>query len=266
MRPRRRGFTLVEIMIAGSVLMILLTGGYLVVSMSGTVYKRISGHEDGALQLKRASRYIYKDLLQAFFDHVKVELVPGAQSQCVGMLSAQEGNDARGGFIYDQDGAPLWQRNVIYYLAAPTGDTCTMTPNADGIDDVCPHKMLLRKCVDSPPVNDTTDDPMGPPRTFDLPEQTLVSMQTYLTRPNGYSTGAMLGSEPDLTNAEVISTNLLSMKVELNPDPLYPKEVRIELKAFNALAAANINIGTTSLGNHAKTITHMISVFPRNVE
>lgn len=253
-------------MIASSVVLLLLTGGYMVVSMSGTVYKRISGHEDGALQLKRASRYMYKDLLQAFFDHVKVELVPGAQSQAVGMLSAQEGADAKGGFIYDQDGAPLWQRNVIYYLAASTDDSCSMAPNADGIDDVCPHKTLIRKCVDAPPVNDTSDDPMGPPRVFDLPEQTLVSMQTYLTRPSGFSTAAMMGSEPDLTHVEIISTNLLSMKVELNPDPQYPKEVRIELKAFNALASANTNVGTTSLGNHAKTITHLISVFPRNVE
>jgi prepilin-type N-terminal cleavage/methylation domain-containing protein len=262
---RRRGFTLVEILIASSVLMLLLGGGYMVVSMAGTVYKRISGHEDGALQLKRASRYMYKDLLQAFFNHVEVELVPGNQSHAVGLLSAEVGDDAKGGFIYDQDGAPLWQRNVIYYLAAPTADTCSMAPNADGIDDRCPHKMLIRKCVDSPAPNDPTDDPLGPPRVFDLPEQTLVSLQTYLTDPIGFSTSAMMG-EPDLTAAEIISTNLLCMKVELNPDPNFPKEVRIELKAFNSLASGHTNIGTSPLGNHEKTITHMISVFPRNVE
>jgi prepilin-type N-terminal cleavage/methylation domain-containing protein len=264
-RARRRGFTLVEIMIASTVVLILLGGGYMVVNMAGTVYKRISGHEDGALQLKRASRHLYMDILQAFFDHVKVEVVPGAQSDAVGMMSAQVNDDARGGFIYDQDGAPLWQRNVIYYLANSNADTCTLAPNSDGVDDVCPHKMLIRKCVDTGDPNDPTDDPVGPPRIFDLPEQTLVSLQTYLTRPNGFST-ANMASEPFLTNAEIISTNLLSMKVELVPDPNFPREVRIELKAFNALASSNTNVGSSSLGQHPKTITHLVSVFPRNVE
>ena len=246
--------------------MLLLGGGYMVVSMAGKVYKRISGHEDGALQLKRASRFIYKDLLQAFYDHVKVELVPGDQSHAVGMLSAQGGDDAKGGFIYDPDGAPLWQRNVIFYLAAPNSDTCTMAVDANGLDDVCPHKTLIRKCVDVPPQNDPTDDPVGPPKDPDLPELTLVSLQTYLTRPDGFSLSAMFGAEPDLTAAEIVATNLLYMKVEMTPDVNYPKEVRVELKAFNQLSSRETKVGTVPLGNHAHTITHVISVFPRNVE
>ena len=72
-------------------------------------------------------------------------------------------------------------------------------------------------------------------------------------------------AQPGMTDVEVIATNLLTMRVQKNPDPLYPNEILVTLRAFNEPASGKTtNIGSVPLSNHANTLTHVISVFPRN--
>lgn len=261
MRRSRRAFTLPEIMVAASALLILLAGGYAIVSMSMKVYQRVAGHEDGALQMKRASRHLYKDLLQGYFTDVLVERInnpagTGDFGDGVGVLSNREGNEARGISVPTADGAPFWQRNVIYYVAPSLLDPCTGGADVDGYEDMCPHKYLLRKVVDNPPAT----DPLTPANQ----EIRLPSLAGYLDRPAGLNVGPMY-AQPGLTHVEVIATNLLTMRVQKNPDPNFPGEVLVTLRAFNAPASyKNTNVGSTLLSNHANTLTHVISVFPRN--
>lgn len=263
MNGRRRGFTLVEIMIAMSMATILLLAGYYLMDLASTVYHRISGHEDGALQLKKASRQIQKDLLASYAGDLKVETVPGPGGfggDAMSMLSSSTGDDAKGPVCNTESGAPFWQRNVIYYTTRPLGDPCTGGPDADGYEDMCPHKALLRKAVDSELVSRPL--PLG--NSASDKEKILASLTPYLTRPTNLSTASML-SEPNLTFAEMIGVGLLTMRVELAPEPNAPGEVKVTLKAFNEPSSRRTTaIGSTLLGDHEKTLTHVISVFPRN--
>lgn len=251
-------------MIASSITIVLMVAGYFILATFSQAFKRVDGHNDVTLQMKRATRNISKDLKTSFFDATRVEQVPGVggfDGDALAALTAGAGVEARQGAATDEDGAPFWQRNVIYYPIRPQGDTCVGAADADGYDDVCPHKMLLRKVVDSPPA--TSPMPPGVPLTDT--EVLLTSLLPYLTRPSSLTLGPMLAAEPDLKFAEVVCTNLLSMRVRREPDPQYPGEIEVTLTAFNEGASdRTFNTGQAHLTGHQNVVTQVISVFPRN--
>lgn len=261
-----RGFTLPELMIAMTVAFVLVGGGYFMLNMATDVYRKVSGHEDGALQMKKVARKLQKDLLTGnpSLTNIAIKSGPlGNTGDVVWTLSSASGSAASGPTNNTESGAPFWQRNVIYYPARPTGDTCAGVVDADGYEVGCPHKIILRKVVDSAPTtlplveggNSSTDK-----------EKILEPDQigAYLTRPAGLGITAMLG-EPAITDIEIVGVNILTMRVEKDPEPNSPGEIKITLQTFNELAGARTtNVGSTDLSNHAKTLTHVISVFPRN--
>ena len=263
MRPRS-GFTLPELLIAMTVALALVGGGYFMLNMATDVYKRISGHEDGALQMKKAARRIQVDLQASNPTLTSVDVSPGTvgnDGDAVWMLSTASGDEASGNTNVTETGAPYWQRNVLYYPARPNGDTCAGITDADGYEDGCPHKTILRKVMDSPPA--TVPLASGGNPAADK-EELLPGIAVYLTRPTGFGTAGMMG-EPRITHAEIIAVNILTMRVEKDPDPNAPGELKVTFQTFNEDAGRRTTaIGSTNLGNHAKTLTHVVSVFPRN--
>lgn len=260
----RRGFTLVEVLIASTVTLVLMAAGYSIVALFSNAFQRVDGHTDCTLQMKRATRNIGRDLKTSLFDATMVTPVAGPggfEGDAVCMLSASTGIEARDGAATDEDGAPFWQRNIIYYTIRPQGDSCTGGADASGYNDTCPHKVLLRKVIDTPPT--TSPMPLGIPLTDS--EVLLTDLSPYLTRPVGTKVSAMLTNEADLQCAEAISTSLLSMRVVREPDPAYPGEVQVTLTAFNQQASnKTTNIGSTHLAQHQNLVTQQFSVFPRN--
>lgn len=243
---------------------LLIAAGYAILYMSGDVFKSVSGNDDASLQLRKAIRHLNRDLVASYYPEVLIEQVPGARGvvgDAVCMLSCSAGDDARGPVSLTESGAPFWQRNVLFYIALPQGDTCTGGPDADGYEDMCPHKVLIRKVIDSDPA--TLPLPDGNPTSDE--EVLLTSLSLYLTRPTArLGTGAML-SEPGVTYAEVVAADLLTMRVEREPEPDAPTEILVTLRAFNELAGQkNTNIGSALLTNHPKTRTQLLSTFPRN--
>lgn len=263
---KRRGFTLPEVLITMTVGTILLAGGYFMITMASDTYRHISGHEDGALQMKKASRQMQVDLLGSFSAATGVHAAPGpggTNGDAVVLLSSRKEDRADGATCVTATGAPYWQRNIIYYPAIPTGDTCAGGVNGDGYEDMCPHKVVIRKVVDSGPPTRPAEDGGIPAADK---EELLTDVSTYLTRPSGLGTTAML-SEPGVTSAEIVATNLLTIRAEKDPDPNAPGEVKVTFQAFNEdVGSRTTAIGTTNLGNHAKTQTHVLSVFPRNTQ
>lgn len=259
---KRRAFTLPEVLVTMTVGTILLAGGYFMINMASDTYRHISGHEDGALQMKKASRQMQVDLLGSFSAATAVFPSPGPaglSGDAVVMLSSRTEDAADGPTCGTSEGAPYWQRNIIYYPARPTGDSCAGGVNGDGYEDMCPHKVVIRKVVDS-----------GAPTNPNLPvtnkEELLANIAPYLTQPAGLGVTGML-SEPGVTDVEIVATNLLTMRAEKDPDPNAPGEVKVTFQAFNEdVGSRTTAIGTTNLGNHAKTQTHVLSVFPRNTQ
>lgn len=259
----KRGFTLPELMIAMTVALVLIAAGYFMLNMATNVYRQISGHEDGALQMKKAARRIQVDLLAGnpALASTSVSGGPlGNSGDAVWLLSSASGDEASGSTCVTETGSPYWQRNIIYYPARPQGDTCSGTLDADGYEDGCPHKTILRKVVDSGVA--TQPLPTGNPAADK--EGLLPGVAAFLTRPNGLGVAGMLG-EPGITDVEIVAINLLSMRVEKDPEPNSPGEFKVTFQAFNEeVGRREVNVGSTNLGNHAKTLTHVVSVFPRN--
>ena len=259
-----RAFTLPEILIAMTVSSVLFLVGYLLLSLSSQSFVQISSQNDASLQTNRAMRHLQQDLIAAYYPEILVEQVPGPggfQSDAICMLSPAADDNARGSVSLTESGTPFWQRNVIYYLISPQGDTCSPSADDEGYDDVCHHKVLVRKVIDS-----------GPP-TLPLPdgnatadkEQILSSLAPYLTQPGAdFDTQAMLG-EPGVTAAEVLAVDLLSMRIELSPVPAAPGEVLVHLQAFQEDAGRKlVDLGTSHLRDHPKTVNQILSIFPRN--
>ncbi len=264
MRRGPDGFTIAEVLIATVVASLLLTFGYALLHMSGTVYKQVSGHDDGALQMKKASRHLHRDLVSSHAGSVRVTPVAGPgglAGDAVSALTAHEGDDGRGTVCTTTGGNPYWQRNVLYYLTRPQGDPCSGVQDADGYEDACPHKVLVRKVIDLAPA--TFPLPTGDPAN-DM-EEPLESAAPYLTRPTQNLSVSSMLSEPGVTDVEVVAINLLTMRVRQNPDPNINGEVQIELRAFNEEASRRtVQIGATTLSDKDRMLTHIFSCFPRN--
>ena len=263
--PGRRGFTLPEIMIAMLLTVVLFGFGYALLNMSSSVFHQVSGHDDGELQMKKISRRLQKDLVASNIDSVRLAPVTdtaGVASDAVSMLTMKRDDNANGEVCTTEAGEPFWQRNIIYYLVRPQGDACAPQADADGYEDACPHKVAIRKVVDSGVA--TEPQPAGDP--VNDSEEALDNLAPYLTRPPAdYDVSTMLG-EPGVTAAEVVAINLLSMRITQDPEPDAPGEVYIELRAFNEEDARNkIPVGTILLSNTGKAFTQVLSCFPRNI-
>lgn len=259
------GFTLVEILIAMVMAGMLFGFGYALLDMSARVYHQVSGHNDGELQMKKLSRRLQKELVASKFDAIKTAPVAdtaGTASDAVSMLSLNSTDRANGPVCTTVAGEPFWQRNVLFYLARPLGDTCTPQADAGGYEDVCPHKIAIRKVIDS----GVTTEPLPAGDPVNDMEEPLDNLAPYLTRPSSnYDVTAML-AEPGVTDVEVVAVNLLSMRLSLDPEPDSPGEVFIELRALNEEGAGRgVAVGKTPLSGTGKVLTQILSCFPRNI-
>lgn len=246
-------------MVAMAIFSLLGIIGFELILMAQKTFLRVSGHEDAELQLKRASRKLETDLLASNFGNVTVGDVAaslpggGKDGNAVACLTAAV--NGTGDVASIPSGSPYWQRNLLYYASVPLGDTCAGGIGPDGYDDRCPHKMLMRKIIDVGTVTNVSF-----PAT---PEVELTDFSPYLTRPLKGDVSPMLG-EPGISRADIVALNLLSFRLEKQPDPNFPEEVRVTLRCWDFLSKQKIALGSTSLANHTNTVVFSFSVFPRN--
>ena len=93
------------------------------------------------------------------------------------------------------------------------------------------------------------------------PEAVLGS---YLARPSGRSLASMTG-EPGLQNAQLLTAQLLSFEVLIQPDPTVSGEIQFLLRGFiEGEANRFLNLGSESLSTSRYTLQYRFSVFPQN--
>ena len=259
----RRGFSILELLVSAFVVSLLLAAALGIFLMAGGAFRHISGHEDGTLQMRKAVSALQRDLLLTQYEETAVTDVPsslvGADGHGIAMLSSAEDGD--GTFVNQPGGGPFWQRNIVYYLVIPVGDPCSGAIDSEGFESSCPHKVMIRKVIDSGSV--TT--PASNPATNE--ESLLSDMTPYLTRPNGLDISAMFGEAgiDDGDDVRIIATNLLGFKVQRQPNADHPGEIVVYVTAFNEESSSRTTaIGSVSLENHEKKMTQVLSVFPRN--
>lgn len=243
-----RGVTLLEMLVALSLFAVVGLVLAFSFSRTGLIWRRVSGTHDTQNRLKKARHRIASDLKKTSFKsvligHGNATLGPEDGSYFT-LLSAVD--PSTGAFVRTSTGTPLWQRNILYYLTVPKnhnslfGVACTGTPDSNGYEIACPHKVLIRKVIDTGPPTDPTD-----PTTIEEPIA-ATEAALYLTRPDQFDTSSML-IETGLDEATIVTTNLLSLTAELAPNkPKWPGEVRVRLATVDiATAEREVIIGKT---------------------
>lgn len=254
-RARKWGFSLIELSISSFLLGILMVVLALALHNSQSIWRQTSGSTDSRLQVRRAHASLERDLQFASSSFgittVGPQQGPGFTGDAFWFLSAEIG--ASGELARKFNGSPLYQRNVLYYLAMPQADPCPGGSGPNGYDDRCPHKVLVRKTIDFGAASIPTDE------NSEEVLMTAAQVAPYLTRPNGMSV-ANMNSEAGVTLVNQAARQLLWFRVRSTPPPL-----QFELRAVNLLRVnKEASVGTSSLYSSPLTSEMRLTLTPPN--
>lgn len=259
------GFTLIEILVASGLAFLVFGFGYLLISTASKAYHQVSGHDDGELQMKKLSRLMQKDLTGSAFASLVVAPVLDASvrvGDAISCLSFNSGSDADGASCTSLTGSPFWQRNVLYYLVRPQGDSCVAKAGADGYEDNCPHKVAIRKVIDSG-VSTKPLSQGGSPA--DDSEEPLSDLKPYLTKPTAQLSVQHMLAETKVTSVSVAAVNLLSLRIRLETDLNSPWEVETRVFSYNLESNRQaFTVGQIALSSTDGLLALGFSCFPRN--
>lgn len=218
---------------------------------------------EASRNLQMAQQELQRDLLGARREDVVVSDVPdqvgggGKTGQALLFRSAIDPDT--GAFCQKRDGTPLWQKTILYYTAVPEehdrlfGQACQGGSNPEGYDDVCPHKLLLRKVIDLPPETTPTSSEASA-------EPLLLDPTAYLTQPVSLSLREM-SSEQGSVEARIVASGLLGFRASKGDH----QEVEIDLRALMiAEALKTVPVGTASLWESPLVLQRRFTVVPRN--
>lgn len=257
--PRRsRAFSLLELSVAAGVFSALLLVVLALFNQSIYVWRATSSSDGANRELRKARVALERDLELTNLTQVARVNVPGhlsggvADGQALWFLSPLD--PATGRLVTDEDGKPVWQRNILYYLVVPTnhstlfGMTCAGGGNSKGMDDRCPHKLLIRRVIDF----GTPTDPADPATAESLIP--AGSIAPYLQQPPG---GFDISGWPD---ARIVASNLLTFE---STDGTGAINVDVRAVGIDE-ARREAHLGVDALYDSRFTEQHPFSVFPRN--
>lgn len=248
----RRGFNLLEVVCALGLFAALSLIAVLCLRHVGQVWQRSSARDQAFRELQRAQLAMHRDLLNAS---------RGANQSVFSPVQAGSGSvntsDALAFVVPSPDqedlklsggGTAVLQRLVTYYLAVPsnvdaqTGLTHTFAADADGYEDQCAYKWLIRKEEDAPA-------PAGPDQQPEVPPNWLASGVIEIP--------TQLWQEP---GRRVVALNLLQMRVEQGP-PLW--QIRLTAVAV-ADARRKLAMGSVHLAPTTYAISAQVGVLAKN--
>jgi type II secretory pathway component PulJ len=249
------GFTLVETLISMASVGAILLITFAVLQQSTASWRRVSGSQGSSSQVFKAENRLQRDLSLTAYEHVRrvdsLSSLSGKDGDAIWFLSAID--PSSGEFIRNNDGSPRWQRNILYYMAVPTG-LADHGFSGSGVEEggyevSYPYKVLIRKVIDNAPVSDPND-----PNSV---ETLLTDVSAHLEAPVGYNL--------DTSGADqvmIVAHSLLGFRVQT--DDLL-RRVRIELQAANHdEARRDFALGSQSLLNPKYLFERRVEIFPHN--
>jgi type II secretory pathway pseudopilin PulG len=257
----RSGYTVLELMLAAALMSGLLLVLGEAMRQSQTVFRTTSGTADASTELRAVTQRLRRELLQTKLSEVRTAVTPATYSGAPdGMALWFLSNlDDSGVPRFTTGGAPFWHRNVIYYIRVPQnhaqlfGHECGPGAGPDGYNDRCPHKVIIRKEVDSGTATSYPDEATVEPI---LDAGAVTS--SYLTRPNKYDVSAM-NAEPGVVQVQVVGRLFLTFTAERTSS-----EVNADLRAVSLpRARKEASIGTTPLFDKPFTYHFGVSVYPQ---
>ena len=220
-----RAVTLLELIFVMAIVGIVFAVTQALLARTIESWWKVNANADAQQQLYKAQNFLERDLRSAAFEteagretlaiqspatSTELNSLAGADGDVFWFLSAID--PVSGEFQRRQSGAPLWQRNILYYAVTPMGlaglDYFGAGQDVAGYESACPFKVLIRKEIDH-----------GVPTLAGGPESNMENLMTplevlpYLNRPNGYDTSGM--AAPGVTVRPVCG-NLLTFRVSLD--------------------------------------------------
>lgn len=254
---RHRAFSLLELSVAAGVFSVLLIVVLALFNQSVAVWRTTSSTDAANRELRKVRTSLERDLQLSALDQVgrgqvSAHLGGGASDgEALWFLSPID--PATGQIVTDDEGNPVWQRNIVYYLIVPNnhagtfGSTCAGGADAHGYDDRCPHKVLVRRVIDRVPATDPKD-----PAT----QETLIpagAIGPYLVQPDGFD----LSAYPD---ARIVASNLLTFETTTGT-----ASVDVDVRALGIdEARREARVGVDPFYDSRFTEQHPFSVFPKN--
>lgn len=269
--PRRRvgvfGATLTEVIVTTGIFSVLILALFAVMRFGIRSWKNIESKNAVQTQLRKVELFLLEDLKRASYDQICVPGMPGSwapgkgkvligkevSGPAVWFLTAldTDATTSEEVFARDDEGRPVWKRNILYYATRPTdewhqnkyGFLCASPGGRK--DTWCPHKWLIRKEIDVSTL---------------LSESTVES--TYLTAPGGHDLmdPSLMGSEPQLTKVQTLADSIVDFEVTLRSP-----EVELSLRAFRLLEAKGLmQLGSSPLENDSFTVHYRARVIPNN--
>ena len=263
---RREGFTLLEMIVVLGIFSLALSILAFTLISSRKLLVDTTGGAEASQKLRKVYLSLEEDLRSSSFATPAVANsvtttgggLAGDAFWCLSSEDPVTEQRARG-----SDGRALWQRNILYYPTVPSnhatlyGSVCSGGANAEGYDSVCPHKVLVRKVIDSGPAT-TPADPDSVETLL-----TVADITSYLSAPTGFQ-ASLVGAGSQ--EARVLLPNLLTFRVQRAPEPTrWADELRFRIKitALDDLGKS-VALGTADLDRAPQTEELEFSIFPEN--
>lgn len=255
---RSRGFSLPELLLVMAIFSaFLLSVHYLLSSGLGT-WRRTASSQDASLQLAKAHRALYDDLRATGIASCEVVnsavLGTSTTGDVLWLLSANDSSSSQP--CRKEDGTPFWQRNVLYYLGAPTDHDRLFKQVCQAKPFVCPHKVLIRRVFDSQRAT------MANSPEADVEElMPSAQVRTRARLPRDFNS-PFPGAAAE--KSEIVATGLVDFQVSKGAHG-WNGEIEFRLKAFDVDSAGKVSmIGREDLRNSPFTHETFGSVFPGN--
>lgn len=205
-RPRPcRGYTVLELTVSLGIFAIILIFTTTIMVMTKSAWTSSDAEEDAAIRVRKALSPLERDFSMASskgIDRTTAGTSLGGFRDGDALWFLSPIDPTTGTFVQDDDGRPVWQRNILYYLSVPANHgSCAGLAGPGGYEQGCPHKVLVRKVINS----------TGP----DGKQRLLKNVSSYLTRPQTESDASSSG--PGQESAEIVGTRLLWFRVLDDP-------------------------------------------------
>lgn len=253
-----------EMMVALALFGVLSIVLFLAVAQTTQVWSKVSSEQSAQFQLRRASAELQREVCMASLGEsgqIGVNSVhhPGSfDGDAFWFLSPKPA--AVGQPLLKVGGRPFWQCNVLYYMIVPdrVQEIAATAPmggvDADGYEDRCAYKVLIRKVIDTGTPTDPADE--------STEEALLADPVRYLTAPQKYDVSAM-ASEPGVLSVKIVAKELLTFRASTGG--AYPGEVAFDLRAVAIEdASKSSGFGQRSLSDGPFTLRNLVSVPAKN--
>ena len=253
-----RAHTIVEMMVTVACFFVIMAVAGAIFSEAMSVSRFVSGGDRAQREMRRARAQLERDLILTNSSQIGRSRMPdylgggGDTGESLWFLSPVD--PVSGQTVLRQDGKPCWQRNILYYITIPLnhdqifGVHCQGGMGANGFDDRCPHKVLVRRVIDS-----------GPPTVDEATQETLLpgaAIGPYLVRPTNLQ----------VPQGKLVASGLLHFSTISAPAPAsIPTELFVDMRSLSLEEAQrHAQVGITSFFGTRFESRSPFSVFLRN--